>query len=309
MKFRSLGLAAGLALVAAGASMAPAAGVPVTVSCSSIHAVQTYNVGEAATDQAYLLVTGYADGKPVNLRFPESAGWKAAPKESPINDKKPLQLWKGDLDDGHFAVLTVTLMIGKGDAAKDKDLLGKLDAAEKGVEALSKPSIAAADDLKKLAADKLKADKSVISKIKDMYSRDKNTDHYGGQFSLIVWNNRGKLVKRLDPLGLTFGEDNGLDIKIYSKLKNTRNNVISKNEKGQWEELQYEPTNDDANEIRVKELETEYIPQATGNPVRHVTDYLVGIQVVGGDGKPLIWTVEDEQNKLDAIHVYWNYAD
>ena len=308
MKFRSLGLAAGLGVLAGGAALASAAGVPVTIDCSSIHAIQTYNVGESATDDAYLLVTGYADGKAVNLRFPDTGTWKAAPKASPVADKKPLQLWKGDLEDGHFAVLTVTLMQGKG-SPQDKELLAKLDAAEKSVDALSKPSIGSADDLKKLAAEKLKADKSVISKIKDMYSRDKNTDHYGGQFTLIVWNNRGKLTKRLDPVGLTFGEDNGLDIKIYSKLKNTRNNVISKNEKGQWEELQYEPTNDDANEIRVKELETEYIPQAKDNPVRHVTDYLVGIQVLGGDGKALVWTVEDEQNKLDAIHVFWNYAD
>lgn len=308
MKVRSLGLATGSALLAVGASIAAAAGVPVTVNCSSIHAIQTYNVGENATDQAYLLVTGFADGKPVNARFPEAEGWKAGPKEPPISEKKPLQLWKGDLADGHFAVLTVTLMQGKGDAAKDKEFLGKLDAAEKSVEAMSKPSLGSADDLKKLATEKLKADQGVLAKIHDLYSRDKKTDHFGGQFSLIVWNNRGKIVKRLDPAGLTFGENNGLDIKIYSKLKNTRNNVISKNEKGQWEELQYEPTNDDSTEIRVKELETEYIPQKDGNPVRHVTDYLVGLQVTA-DGKPVTWTAEDQQNNLDAIHVYWNFAD
>jgi hypothetical protein len=309
MKFRSLGLAAGLGVLARGAALASAAAAPVTIDCSSIHAIQTYNVGESATDQAYLLVTGFADGKPVNLRFPDTEGWKAGPKEVPITDKKPLELWKGSLDDGHYAVLTVTLMQGKGDAAKDKELLDKLAAAEKGVAGLDKPSIGSADDLKKLAAGKLKADQSVISKIKDIYSRDKKTDHYGGQFSLIVWNDRGKIQKRLDPVGLTFGEHNGLDVKIYSKLKNSRNNVVSKNDKGQWEELQYEPTNDDSTEVRVKELETEYIPQATGNPIRHVTDYLVGIEVIGPDGKPLTWTTEDQQNNEDTIHVYWNYAD
>src|SRR5665213_3682620 len=113
MKFRSLGLAAGLTLLAAGASVVPAAGVPVTINCSSIRAIQTYNVGEAAMDQAYLLVTGFADGKPVNLRFPDAEGWKAGPKDPPINEKKPLELWRGAIDDGHFAVLTVTLMQGK----------------------------------------------------------------------------------------------------------------------------------------------------------------------------------------------------
>ena len=85
--------------------------------------------------------------------------------------------------------------------------------------------------------------------------------------------------KCLDPVGLTFGEHYwGNDIKIYSKLKNTRNNVLVKNDQGQWEEQQLEPLNDDSTAVRVKELEVEYINQAAGNPIRHTTDYLLELK-------------------------------
>ena len=307
MKVRSLGVAI-LAAICTGAGLASAAAVPVEVDCSSLVAIQTYNVGENATDQAYLLVSGTADGKTTTARYPQTGAWTAAPKQQPVDAKKPVALWKGQLDDGHYAVVTVVLMQGEGkDEAKTKDLLSKLEAAEKS--ALSSPTLGSNDDLKKLAQAKLKADQGVISKIKDTFSRDKKTDHYGALASVIIWNNKGKVMKRLDPVGLTFGEHNGLDVKIYSKLKNTRNNVINKNEKGQWEMVQFEPTNDDSTEIRVKGLETEYIPQPGGaNPLRHTTDYIVGITVQAA-GKPLTWTAEDQQNNEDAIHVYWNYAD
>ena len=310
MSFRSLSLAAVGAAVALCAGDASAAAVPVEVDCSSINAIQTYNVGEAATDQAYLLVTGTADGKPISGRFPQTGTWPAGAKQAPVENKRPVELWKGQLDDGHYVLLTVVLMQGKGeDAAKSKEFLSKLEAAEKSVAGLSKPTLASADELKKLATEKTKADQTVVSKITDIFSREKNTDHFGAEFTLVVWNNNGKMLKRLDPVGLTFGEHNGLDVKIYTKLKNSRNNVINKNEKGQFEMVQFEPTNDDSTEIRVKGLETEYIPQPGGaNPLRHVTDYLVGVTVKAG-GKALTWTPEDQQNNADAIHVYWNFAD
>jgi hypothetical protein len=309
MNLRSLSVAMLGATVLSGAGAALAAAVPASVEITSITPVQTYNVGETATDQAYVLVTGVAAGKSVTGRFPQTGAWTAAPKQPPVDPKKPVELWKGSLDDGQFALVTVTLMQGKGDdAAKIKDFTGKLEAANKSIADLGKPTLGSADDLKKLAAEKVKADRAVISKIKDTFSREKNTDHYGAQFSVILWNNKGKVVKRLDPVGLTFGEHNGLDVKIYTKLKNSRNNVISKNEKGQWEMQQFEPTNDDSTEVRVKGLETEMIPQSAGNPLRHTTDYLVGLTAKAG-GKALTWTVEDQQNNEDAIHVYWNYAD
>ena len=307
MNVRSLGLTILAYLVMA--ISARAAAVPISVKCTSIYAIQTYNLGETAVDDCYLLVTGTADGKTIDARFPQSGSWKAAPKQQPIEASKPIELWKGQLEDGHYLLLNVTLMQGEGEnAAQTKEYVGKLRSAEKAVPGLSKPTLSSNDDLKKLATDVLKADQGVISKIKTIYSRDKKTDHYSANFTMILWNNGGKIMKRLDPVGLTFGEHNGLDEKIYTKLKNTRNNLIAKNEKGEWEMVQYEPTSDDASEVRVKGLETEMIKQPGGNPLRHVTDYLVGITVTA-DGKPVTWTPEDLQNNIDAIHQYFNYAD
>src|SRR6476646_7287015 len=128
MKVRSLGVSI-LGAICTGAGVASAAAVPVEVDCSSLVAIQTYNVGENATDQAYLLVSGTADGKTTTARFPQTGAWTAAPKQQPVDAKKPAALWKGQLDDGHFAVVTVILMQGEGkDEAKTKDLLSKLEA-------------------------------------------------------------------------------------------------------------------------------------------------------------------------------------
>jgi hypothetical protein len=288
---------------------AHAAAVPVTVDATSIIDIQSYNVGEDASDTAYLLVTGVADGKAIDARFPKEGTWATAPKKQPIDAKAPVELWKGDLDNGQFVELTVTLMQGKGeDAALNKKFLGAIADADKAVAGLDAKTVTAAD-VKKLAEGLQKADAAVVTKIKDIYSRDKKTDHFGGQFNLIIWNNEGKLQKRLDPVGLTFGEHYGTDIKVYSKLKNTRNNVLLKNEQGQWEEQQLEPLNDDSTAVRVKELEIEYIKQAGGAPLRHTTDYIVEIKVVGADGKPLTWNTEGEVTGIDAIHTYWPFAD
>jgi len=309
MKLRSVGLAVSFAAAClTGGAMAPAAAVPVTIECTDIITIQPYNVGEGATDQAYLMVTGAAAGKPIEGRFPQTGSWEAAPKKPAVNPKQPVTLWKGELDNNQYVLLTVVLMQGKGqDASKNQGFMSKLANAEKAD--TSKGTLSSPDDLKKVAEDSIKAEQAVITKVKDTYSREKKTDHYGALCNVIVWNQNGTLQKRLDPVGLTFGEHNGNDIKIYSKLKNTRNNVLSKDEKGEWEELQFEPTSDDSTEVRVKGLETEFIPQAGGgNPLRHVTDYLMGITVVG-NGKPLTWTAEDQQNNQDAIHVYWNFAD
>lgn len=309
MKLRSIALALWVAL--ATTALARAAGVPVTIQTTSIRAIQTYTMGQGATDQVYLLLTGTAAGKAIDARVPDGTQTlSAGPKQPAVDSAKPLTLWKGDLDNNQYVFLTVTLMQGKGqDQAKTKDLTSKLEAADKGVSSLGKPTLSSADDLKKLAEDVVKAHQTVIKDIKKTFSREQNTDHYGAQFMLIVWNNNGKLVKRLDPVGLTFGQHYGNDEKIYTKLKNTRNNVLVKDAQGQWGEQQMEPLNDDQTAIRVKGLETEWVKQSTGNPIRHVTDYLIEIQVLGPDNKPLTWNTEDEQTGIDAIHTYWNYAD
>lgn len=309
MKLRSLGLTLGLALAGL-TGAARAAAVPVTVDCTGLLDIQSYNLGEDATDQTYLLVSGTADGKAIDGRFPKEQTWAAGPKKPAIDPKHPVELWKGELDNGQFVALSVTLFQGKGaDPALNKKYLEALNAADQKVAGWSSKTLASAADLKKLAEETQKADQSVVTKIKDMFAREKNTDHFGGLFTLIVWNNNGKLQKRIDPVGLTFGEHYGNDVKIYSKLKNTRNNVLMKNEQGEWEEQQLEPVSDDQTAVRVKELETEYIKQGSGNPLRHTTDYLVEVKVLGGDGKPLTWNTEGEVTGIDAIHTYWPYAD
>lgn len=303
---RFVGISLGLA-VAGLACAARAAAIPVAVDCTNVIDIQSYNLGEDAADQAYLLVTGSAGGHAIDGRFPKTGAWNAAPKKSPIDPKHPVELWTGDLDDGQFATLTVTMLQGKGDDALNKKYLDALAAAEKTVPGFDAKTLASADDLKKLAEAKLKADQSVVTKIKGYYSRAAKTDHFGGQFTLIIWNNSGKIVKRLDPVGLTFGEHNGTDPKVYSKLKNTRNNVLVKNEQNEWEEQQLEPVSDDGNEIRVKELENEYVGNGK-DKVRHTTDYLVEVKVIAG-GKPLSWTAEGEVTGVDAIHTYWQFGD
>ena len=310
MKVRSLGFA--LCVGAAGliGSVARAAGVPVTIDCTAVRTIQAYNVGEDAVDQAYLLVTGNQGGKAIDERFPKTGAWTAGSKQPAIDQKNAFPLWKGELDKGQYVLLTVALFQGKGeDQARNKQFLDKLKAAEQQAPGANSPTLASADDLKKLAEATLKAERDVVTKIKDLYSRDRNTDHYGGLFTLIVWNNDGKLVKRLDPVGLTFGEHNGTDVKIYTKLKNTRANVLVKNDQGQWEQLQLEPLNEDNTAVRVKGLENEYIKRPGKPQLEHTTDYIVELQVRGPDGKPLTWTTEDEQTGIDTIHTYWNYAD
>ena len=308
MRVRSLGIALGLT-VAGVAAIGRAAAVPVTVDCTSLIDIQSYNIGEEVGDKAYLVVTGTADGKAIDQRVPADKTWTVGPKKPAIDPKKPVELWKGSLDDNGFVALTVTLFQGEGnDAALNKKFFQAINSAEQKVPALAGKTLASPADLKKLAEDKVKADQSVVTKIKDFYSRDKKTDHFGGLFTLIVWNNNGKLLKRLDPVGLTFGEHYGNDPKVYSKLKNTRNNVLMKNEQGEWEEQQLEPLSDDQTGVRVKELETEYIKQGDQN-IRHTTDYVVEIKVIGPDNKPLVWNTEGEVTGIDAIHTYWPYAD
>ena len=303
MKLRSIAISLSLLIASLGLRVSAAA-VPVTIETTAITAIQTYSVGDNATDQVYLLVTAIHDGKTTGQRIPPDKTWVASPKQPPIEAAHPVQLWKGELDDGQYVLLTVTLMQGKGsDDARNKQFSESLDK----VTVPPGGKLASESDVKNLAQGALSANQAVVKKIKDTYSRDKNTDHFGGQFTVIIWNNGGKLVKRLDPVGLTFGEHFGNDVKIYSKLKNTRANVLVKDENGKWAQQQVEPLNDDQTAIRVKMLETEYLGKGK-DALKHVTDYLVEIQALGGDGKPLTWDLKGEYTG-DAIHEYWNWAE
>jgi len=297
-----------LVVLAFFSAFANAQGLPLSIDLTSIRAIQTYNVNPNATDDTYVLVTGVANGKECQDRVPKDKTLEAGEKHPAVTDKEPINLWKGQLDKGEFALFTVTLMQGKGqDQALIKKFVDELTHADQKVVERSKKTLTKAD-FDNLAKDALNADRGVIKNIKQTFSREKNTDHYSGQFTVILWNDNGKLTKRLDPVGLTFGEHYGNDIKIYSKLKNTRNNVLVQ-DNGQWAMQQMEPLNDDQNAVRVKMLETEYIKQPQGNPVRHVTDYLVEIQIKN-NGKPETWELPDlaQVPGIDQIHAYWNWA-
>jgi hypothetical protein len=282
-----------------------AAAVPVEVDLTAVRTIQLASLDSKTPDQVYLLISGIAAGKDVSDRIPKEKTLTASQKEPAVSS--PIAIWKGELNDGEFAMLTVTLMMGDGtDDAKVKEFLDKLTAADKQTPDWSKPTLTA-DEAPKFATALLKNQQPVIVKIKDIFSREAKSDHYGGQFNLLVWNNGGKIVKRLDPIGLTFGEHFGTDLKIYSKLKATRSNVLLKDDSGQWTEQQLLPLDDDETTVRVKMLETE--AQPTDKTTKHVTDYLTEVQVKDATGKPMHWTLEGENTGYDVVHTYYDYAD
>lgn len=293
-------------IVCAAAAPAQAAPVPVEVNLTALRPIQTYNLDEKGDDNVYMLVTGVAKGQEINERVPKDKTWEANRKKQPVTEKNPQALWKGELADGEFALVTVTTMHGTGeDQAKVKEYLSRLDATEKAAKA--QPKLAKADDFKNLAKENLKAQQAVIVKIKDLFSRDKQTDHFGGLFNVLVWNNNGKLVKRVDPVGLTFGEDYGIGPKVYTKLKETRGNVLVQDESGQWSEQVMSPLSDDFKTVRVKMLENEFVKTAD-REVKNTTDYLADIQVLGA-GKPLTWQLGGEEPGKSEVHTYWNWAE
>ena len=297
-------------LVAGLAPGAHAAATPVKIEIPIVRAIQL-NVmskeGAEGEDDAYLFAGGVAKGQEVHKRFPESGTIKVAPKKPAFEDK-PAVVWEGELADGEFAYLTVVLMQGEGkDPAKLKEFQGKLDAAAKTMAERSKKTLTT-EESDKLIEGTLKAQREVITKVKDTFSREKKTDHYGGLFNLIVWNNGGKIVKRLDPVGLTFGEHYGVDAKIYTKLKYTRANVLEKDKAGDWNEVQFPPIDEDKPEVvRVKMLETEFVKQGDQS-IKKVTDYLVDVRVTAG-GKVLEWEKGGEQTGPGTLHTYWEYAE
>ena len=295
-----------LGLLLGSASFAEAAAVPADVELTAVRTIQPASLDPKVTDQVYLLVTGIAAGKDVQGRLPAEKTLTSAPKQPAVTAASPLPIWKGQLNDGEFALLTVTLMQGDGtDQAQIKEFLDKLTAADQKTPEWSKKTLAAAD-VPTFATGLIKNQQQVIIKIKDIFSRAAKTDHYGGQFNLLVWNNGGKITKRLDPIGLTFGEHYGTDVKIYTKLKATRANVLVQ-EDGQWTMEQLLPLDDDETTIRVKMLETETMPSDPNT--KHVTDYLTEIQVRDPDGKPMHWTLEGEETGYDVVHTYYDYAD
>jgi hypothetical protein len=297
----------GVVLTLGLASRASAA--PAQIDADYLRAIQTYTPGENQTDQVYLLVHGVAKGKAFSYRYPEAGTLKASPKTPPITSKKPVTLWKGDLADGEFAFVNVALMQGeKLTEAQHKAFTEQVAAV-----------LAPAKGAQKIAGEKAakavfepahEANQKLVKGIKKLFSRDKGTDHYNGSFNLIVWNEAGEFKKRIDPVGLTFGEDYGIDVKHYSKIKYTRENVLYQDEDTkQWFEYQLGPTSDDETAIRIKMLETELIPVAgQDEPQRNVTDYLMDVKVIAG-GEPLTWRLSGEEPGPTILHDYWKHAE
>lgn len=310
-----------LLTVALAAPAARAAAIPVKVDLTFLRALKTYAIDPRADDEAYLLVTGIAKGQELALgRHPKEGAWAAGPKKPAVTDKEPVNLWQGELNDGEFAQLTITLLNGKAspDDPKIKEFLDRMAAADKSVAETRGKMTLTADDFKKLSADTLKAHQDVIIKVSEVLSRDAGTDHFAGQFTLLLWNDGTKIVKRLDPVGLTYGEHYGSNqVKLYTKLKLTLKDVMVQDDQGQWFPTQLNPVSDDKTTVRVKMLENEYVPYKD-RKLKNVTDYLADIQVRdmtgGGEGKPLEWTLGGEVKPEDSkratpVHTYWNWAE
>ncbi|HWE01061.1 MAG TPA: hypothetical protein VG326_01535 [Tepidisphaeraceae bacterium] len=312
-------LLASVALLAGAASLSFAAPAPVSVDLTGLHAIQKFGLDEKIDDHVYGFVDGVADGKAFEENIPaDGKPLEAGPKKPAITEKTAQTLWKGDLNDGEFAVVTVLFFQGEGkDAAAVKKFRDDLLAAEKKTPELAKKTLTV-EEFKALCGDIVKKqfavgtlvknEQAVVSKVKETFARGKTADHYGGLFNVIVWNDGTTVRKRVVPVGLTFGEQYGNDVKIYTKLKFTRNNVFLKDEKGEWSTDQLAPLSDDEKTIHVKMLETELIPGKDGNPIRKTTDYLADIQVKN-NGQPTKWKLESEITGVDDIHTYWEYAD
>lgn len=308
--FTTLGAALAAFAWAGAGSAAVAAPVPVKVNVTNLRCIQTYAPHPTADDEAYLVITGVAKGQELNKRHPESGAMPANKKKPPVTEEKPLTLWEGELADGEFALVTVTLYNGKGDDAA-KAFSAKLAEATKGVAERSKPTLASADEATNLTTATRKAQHGVVTGVKETLSREKNTDHFGGLFNVLIWNNNGTLVKRLDPLGLTFGEHAGIFEKIYTKIKWTLPNVNVKDETGEYFPQQIPPISEDKKTVRVKMLENDYYATVVNDKPRkfkNTTDYLFDLQLLAG-GQPVEWKLGNEVVGQSKVHIYWDWAE
>ena len=118
MKVRFSSVAAALLLALSSAPLARAAAVPVDVKLTAIKCIQNYMMDIKTPDQVYGVLTGVAKGEAVEARVPKDGTLAGLPKEAPLTDA--VDLWKGELNDGEFALLTFTLFQG-ADAEKPGD--------------------------------------------------------------------------------------------------------------------------------------------------------------------------------------------
>lgn len=295
-------------LVGFATTQAHAAAQAVSIDIPNLRCIQTRTPGEGKSDEVYLLVHGVVKGKAANSNIPAKGTLKATPKIMPINEKKNAQnLWKGELADGEFAFFTVTLMQANADGkGASKAFTDAVAGALNAVEARGKKTLTAAE-YKSLAKDTQKGLHKLVVGVKKLTGRDTKTDHFGGMFSILVWNNGGEVQKRVDPVGLTFGEHYGIDVKTYTKLKYTLDNVLYQDSNGEWYAYQLGPVSDDELTLRPKCLEVEMIDSASGK-VRNVHDYLFDVQVkVKGEAQ--LWELAGEVPGETIVHDYWNWAE
>ena len=315
VRIKRLVAVAGVALAAvvgsAGAT-ASAAPVPVKLELTGLYCMKTYAADPKADDEAYFTVTGVAKGEEVAKRVPETGAAPAGKTKPVVTEKQPAAMWEGELGDGEFALLTFTLYHGKGDDA-GKAFQAKLAEAAKGVAGRSGKTLASADDATKLAADTLAAQRPVVIAVRETLSREKKTDHFGGLFNVLVWNNGGTVVKRLDPVGLTFGEHYGdKNEKTYTKIKHTMPDVNFPDETGQFYPKQMPPVSEDKQTVYVKMFEKDFIPLEKGRRLPNPTDYLAAVRVHAA-GQPVPWKLGKEVQKQgleqSLIHLYWEWAE
>jgi hypothetical protein len=316
MKVRLASVALTVVGLLSASAAARAAALPVEVKLSAIRCIQNYKLDVRTPDQVYAYVTGVAKGQPVDVRIPKDGMLKSLPKEPPLTEETPL--WKGELAEGEFAVLSFALFQQaegdkSGDATPVKKLIDDITAADKAAVGDKKTLTAA--DVKAVAEKALKSQQEIVTaatnKVSGALTREKGSEHFNGLFTVVLLNDGGKLVKRLDPVGLTFGEHYGTNEKLYTKLKRTRSNVPIKDDSGQFFPQQLEPLSDDKATIRVKMDEVEYVknPKRNNQLQNNVTDYLVELQVVAG-GKPVTWALQGEvPSDKSLVHVYWNWAE
>lgn len=295
-------LVAGLFAFAAalGTGLSPVVAADVKVEIPAIRSIQTNTPGEGKTDQIYLLVTGSAKGEAVAKQLPDGKSLKAGPKEQPVDAKSALTVWEGKVEDGQAVVLTVAAFAG-GKITDDqrKAYFEKKAASDKKIEA---GKVSDKDSLNALRAAHNKQNVAFFKAIGELFPKQKG-DHYIGAFDVIVVNVGGTIHKRITPTGLLHGEHYGTGVKQYAKIKYTRENVLTKDENGQFYELQMEPTAENEEGLRVKMTEVEKIGDE-----RNVTDYLVDV-TIKTDGKLTKFELAGEHPGPTIVHDYWDWAE
>jgi hypothetical protein len=279
-----------------------AAAVNTKIDIPNVRCIKTSTFGEGKTDEVYLVVTGIAKGEAVARRFPEGKTLTASPKQQAVEEKAPVSLYEGKLDEGEFVALTVALLAGKGDAGHVKAYLDAKASLDKSVADLQKKTLTVkeVDEVRKAWN---KANATFMKDIAKVIPADKG-ETLIGSFDLIVVNEGGKLNKRLTPAGLLTGEHYGWGVKRYSKIKYTLENVLVKDSTGQWYEMQMPPTSEDELIVRVKMLEAR---GERNTPQRHVTDYLVDLRVFE-EGKAAKWRLAGDNPGQSIVHDYWDWA-